>query len=105
MSDMPSTEGIDKVIHEPARLGIVATLAARGEMTFTELRQALDMTDGNLSVHARVLETAGYLAVQKDFVGRKPQTTLGLTAQGRKAFQDYLTYLEKIVRSGRSGGR
>ena len=101
MTQLPSPEGLDKVIHERARLGIVASLAARGEMSFNELKDALGMTDGNLSVHARVLEEAKYIRIRKSFVGRKPRTTLSLTAKGQKSFQNYVNYLERIVAPGR----
>ena len=103
MSDIPSPEGLDKVIHERARLGIVASLAARGAMTFGELKENLDMTDGNLSAHARTLEEAGYITIAKTFVGRKPRTTMMLTAGGQRAFRAYVDYLERIVapRKGR----
>ncbi len=97
MTDIPPPEGLDKVIHERSRLGIVASLAARGEMTFNELKEHLDLTDGNLSVHARTLEEAGYIKIEKQFVGRKPQTTMKLTPPGRKAFEEYVAYLERII--------
>jgi DNA-binding transcriptional ArsR family regulator len=97
MAAIPSPEGIDKLIHERARLGIMSSLAATGAMTFSELKENLGMSDGNLSVHARVLEDAGYIRIEKQFVARKPQTTMSLTAKGTKAFKDYVEYLEKIV--------
>jgi DNA-binding transcriptional ArsR family regulator len=97
MSAIPSPEGIDKLIHERARLGIMSSLAAAGPMTFSELKGTLGMTDGNLSVHARVLEEAGYVRIEKRFVGRKPQTTLSLSEKGARAFKDYVAYLERIV--------
>ena len=100
MTTIPPPEGLDKVIHERARLGIVAALAAREALTFTELKDALNMTDGNLSVHARVLEEAGYLRVDKDFVGRKPRTQMKLTPKGRKAFEHYVEYLGRILSGG-----
>ncbi len=97
MSAIPSPEGIDKLIHERARLGIMSSRAAAGPMTFSELKGTLGMTDGNLSVHARVLEEAGYVRIEKQFVGRKPRTTLSLSAKGSAAFKDYVAYLESIV--------
>ena len=100
----PTPESLDKVIHERARLGIVASLAARGRMTFCELRVMLGMTDGNLSVHARVLEESGYLTIEKDFVGRRPRTTMSLTQKGWSAFRRYVGYLEQIVSAGRRDG-
>ena len=103
MRAIPSPEGIDRLIHERARLGIVASLAATGAMTFSELKDALGMTDGNLSVHARVLEEAGYIRIRKRFVGRKPQTRMALTAKGEKAFTGYVDYLERIVAPKKPG--
>ena len=97
VADIPSPEGLDKTIHERARLGIVASLAARGAMTFSELKENLSMTDGNLSVHARILEEAGYITITKDFVDRKPRTAMRLTANGEKAFREYVGYLEQII--------
>jgi len=97
MTQIPSPDGLDKVIHARARLGIMSSLAARGAMTFNELKDALGMTDGNLSVHARTLEEAGYIKVTKAFVGRKPQTTMNLAAKGAKAFREYVGYLEQII--------
>ena len=97
MGAIPSPEGIDKLIHERARLGIMSSLAAARPMTFSELKETLNMTDGNLSVHARVLEEAGYIRIEKRFVGRKPQTTMSLTAKGTAAFKAYVAYLESIV--------
>jgi DNA-binding MarR family transcriptional regulator len=94
---IPSPDGLDRFIHEPARLGIVAGLAARGTMSFNELKQLLRMSDGNLSTHARVLEEAGYIAIEKSFIGRKPRTTMALTAGGSAAFRRYVDYLERIV--------
>ena len=103
MGAIPSPEGIDKLIHERARLGIMSSLAAAGPLTFYELKETLGMTDGNLSVHARVLEEAGYLRIEKKFVGRKPQTTMSLTAKGTTAFKDYVAYLESIVSPKKKG--
>ena len=90
-------ERLDKVIHEPGRLGIVASLAARGAMSFNELKDALGMTDGNLSTHAKTLQETGYIGVEKTFVGRKPRTTMTLTPAGQAAFRRYVDYLERIV--------
>jgi DNA-binding transcriptional ArsR family regulator len=89
---------LNPVIHERARLGIVSALAAREAATFAELKALLDMTDGNLSVHLRVLEQAGYLAIDKAFVDRKPQTSARLTRKGRTAFEHYVQVLEEIVK-------
>ena len=89
---------LNPLIHERARLGIVSALAAREATSFAELKALLDMTDGNLSVHLRVLEEAGYLAVDKAFVGRKPRTTARLTRKGRLAFGHYVEVLGEIVK-------
>jgi len=97
MCAIPSPEGIDRLIHERARLGIMSSLAGTGAMTFGELKETLVMTDGNLSAHARVLEEAGYIRIVKTFAGRKPQTTMSLTAKGEKAFKEYVDYLERMV--------
>ena len=94
---------LDPLLHEGARLAIVSVLAAVESMTFTELRDTLELTDGNLSVHLQKLEKAEtpYVAITKQFVGRRPQTTCELTRAGRKAFAAYLDHLEAIVRQGR----
>jgi DNA-binding MarR family transcriptional regulator len=93
---------LDILLHEPGRLAITSVLAAIERLTFTELRDQLGMTDGNLSVHLQKLEEKGYVAITKTFVGRRPQTTCRLTAAGRKAFGRYLGLLEEIVHQGRS---
>jgi DNA-binding transcriptional ArsR family regulator len=94
-------EGLDPVLHERGRLAIVSVLAAADRLAFTELRDALEMTDGNLSVHLQKLEEKGYVAIDKQFVGRRPQTTCLLTRVGRHAFAHHLDRLEAIVRQGR----
>ena len=94
-------EELDPLLHERGRLAIVSALAAAPRLTFTELRDALDMTDGNLSVHLQKLEGKGYVAIDKQFVGRRPQTSCTLTRAGRQAFNRYLDHLEAIVRQGR----
>ncbi len=93
-------EELDPVLHERGRLAIVSALAAVERLTFTELRDALEMTDGNLSVHLQKLEEKGYVAIDKQFVGRRPQTGCRLTRLGRQAFTRYLDRLEAIVREG-----
>lgn len=95
-------EELDPVLHERGRLAIVSILAAADEVTFTELRDALEMTDGNLSVHLQKLEDKAYVNIIKQFVGRRPQTSCRLTASGRKAFARYLEHLETIVAQGRA---
>lgn len=92
---------LDPVLHERGRLGIASVLAAVESLTFTELRDQLEMTDGNLSVHLQRLEDKGYVAIDKAFVGRRPQTTCRLTPAGRRAFERYLNQLESIVQAGR----
>ncbi len=92
---------LDPLLHERGRLAIVSALAAAPRLTFTELRDTLGMTDGNLSVHLQKLEEKGYVTIDKQFVGRRPQTTSQLTRFGRKAFTNYLDHLEAIVQQGR----
>lgn len=94
-------DAIDKVIHERARLGIMSVLAATGEMPFTGLKDHLGMTDGNLSVHLRILEEAGYVSIDKSFVDRRPRTQVAISKKGRAAFQGYIDTLERIIRSAR----
>lgn len=94
-------EDLDPLLHERGRLAIASVLAAVDGLTFTELRGQLEMTDGNLSVHLQKLENHGYVAIDKQFVGRRPQTTCRLTAAGRRAFERYLDQLEAIVKRGR----
>src|ERR1041385_2883595 len=85
---------LDRLIHEPIRLGIVSALAVNETMTFNELKELLKTTDGNLSVHARKLEEAQYLACEKYFEGRGPKTEYRLTGAGRKALEIYLQHME-----------
>jgi DNA-binding HxlR family transcriptional regulator len=92
---------LDRVIHEKGRLSIVSLLAASPDLAFTELRDTLNMTDGNLSVHLRTLQEAGYVAVTKSFRERKPLTTCALTPAGKRAFTDYINLLETIVREAK----
>jgi DNA-binding MarR family transcriptional regulator len=92
---------IDRVIHEKGRLGIMSMLAAANELSFTELRQGLGMTDGNLTTHIRTLQEAGYVAVSKSFQNNRPLTTCSLTAAGRKAFTNYINLLEQIVQQNK----
>jgi DNA-binding transcriptional ArsR family regulator len=98
-------EGLDPLLHEPGRLAIASALAAAPRLTFTELREALGMTDGNLSVHLQKLQERGYVVLDKRFVGRRPQTSCALSDAGRKAFSGYLDHLEAIVRQGRGQAR
>jgi DNA-binding transcriptional ArsR family regulator len=88
---------LDRVIHEKGRMAIMSLLAASPEISFSELRDLLSMTDGNVCVHLRTLQEAGYVALTKSFKRRKPLTTCSLTPAGRKAFTEYVGLLEKIV--------
>lgn len=92
---------LDSVIHERVRLGIVSALAVNNVLTFNDLKNLLDITDGNLSVHARKLEDAGYVKCSKSFVGRQPRTEFSLTAAGRRALEGYLAQMESVIRSAR----
>jgi DNA-binding MarR family transcriptional regulator len=93
---------LDRVIHEKGRLAIMSMLAAAPELSFTELRDALVMTDGNLTTHIRSLQQEGYVAVAKSYQNRRPLTTCSLTAAGRKAFSEYIDLLEKIVQQNKA---
>jgi DNA-binding MarR family transcriptional regulator len=92
---------LDRVIHEKGRLAIMSLLAASPELSFTELRDALGMTDGNLTTHIRTLQEAGYVSVAKTYQNNRPLTTCILTAKGRKAFVEYINLLEKIVQQNK----
>jgi DNA-binding transcriptional ArsR family regulator len=92
---------LDRLIHERMRLGIVSALAANESLTFNELKGLLQTTDGNLSVHARKLEEAGYISCTKSFEGRMPKTVYALIAPGRKAFERYLDHMEALIRAAR----
>ena len=91
----------DRLIHERARLGIVSALAANESLTFNDLKRLLATTDGNLSVHARKLEEAGYIACSKSFEGRLPKTEYSLTSTGRKALEKYLNHMEALIHAMR----
>ena len=88
---------LDRVIHEKGRLTIMSLLAASPELSFTEIRDTVGMTDGNLTTHIRTLQEAGYVSVAKSYKKNRPLTTCTLTAQGRKAFTAYINLLEAIV--------
>ena len=94
---------LDKVIHERMRLGIISALAANAKLSFTELKNLLNTTDGNVSVHARKLEDAGYLACKKSFAGRVPRTEYSLTASGRRALEKYLNHMEALIKAMKGG--
>jgi DNA-binding HxlR family transcriptional regulator len=93
---------LDRVIHERLRLGMVSALAVNDVLTFVELKTLLQTTDGNLSVHARKLEEAGYVSYTKGFEGRMPKTEYRLTHAGRKALERYLDHMDAIIRATRS---
>jgi DNA-binding MarR family transcriptional regulator len=93
---------LDRIIHEKGRLAIMSVLAATPELSFTELRDALQMTDGNLTTHIRTLQEAGYVSVAKSYQRNRRLTTVSLTPAGRRAFADYVSLLERIVRQAKS---
>ena len=93
---------LDRVIHERLRLGIVSALAAAPSLTFGELKELLGTTDGNLSVHARRLEEAGYVGCKKTFEGRMPRTEFRLTEGGRRALRRYLDHMEAVIEAARA---
>src|SRR5262249_36520299 len=95
--------GLDRLIHEPIRLGIVSALAVNETMTFNELKELLQTTDGNLSVHARKLEEGQYVSCDKYFEGRVPKTEYKLTATGRRALETYLDHMEALIHATREG--
>ena len=97
----PDPTELDRLIHERLRLGIVSALAVSERLTFNELKVALKTTDGNLSVHARKLEEAGYISCEKYFDGRTPKTEYRLSAAGRRALERYLNHMEAIIRKTR----
>jgi DNA-binding MarR family transcriptional regulator len=88
---------LDRVIHEKGRMAIMSLLAATPELSFTDLKQSLNMTDGNLTTHIKTLKQAGYVGVTKSVQNRRPLTTCSLTTSGRTAFGGYITLLEQIV--------
>ncbi len=97
-----STE-LDKVIHERVRLGIISALAANESLAFTDLKNLLSTTDGNISVHARKLEEAGYLVCEKSFKGRVPLTEYRITKSGREALDRYLDHMEALINAMKGG--
>jgi DNA-binding HxlR family transcriptional regulator len=94
--------GLDRLIHERLRLGIVSALAANESLTFNDLKRLMNSTDGNLSVHARKLEEGGYIACTKSFEGRLPKTEYKLTVAGRRALENYLSHMETIIHQMRN---
>lgn len=95
--------GLDRLVHERTRLAIVSALAVNAKLSFAELKQLLRATDGNLSVHARKLEDAGYVACTKSFKDRLPKSEYRLTAAGRRALEKYLDHMEALIRATREG--
>ena len=89
---------LDRVIDEKGRLAIMSALAATPQLSFTEMRDTLNMTDGNLTAHMRTLQEAGYVSVTKEFHGGRPLTTFSLTSPGKKAFTSYIDLLEQIIK-------
>lgn len=95
-------EGLDRVFHEKARLGIISSLAAQADgLTFSELKGLCALTDGNLSRHLQVLDEAGYVEITKGYDGKRPQTRCRMTDQGRAGFADYLVALEQVLRQAK----
>ena len=93
---------LDRVIHEKGRLAIMSMLAAAPQLAFTELRDALNMTDGNLTTHIRTLQEAGYVSVTKSFQKNRPLTSCSLTGVGKKAFTNYINLLDSIIQQTRN---
>lgn len=97
----PKIPNFDRLIHERMRLGIVSALAVNDRLTFNDLKKLLQTTDGNISVHARKLEDARYIACEKSFEGRLPKTEYRLTDTGRQALERYLDHMEALIRATR----
>jgi DNA-binding MarR family transcriptional regulator len=100
--DVSMPMALDRIIHERVRLALVSALAVHESLTFNELKALLDTSDGNVSVHARKLEDAGYISCKKGFDGRIPRTEYKLTAAGRRALEQYLSHMEALIK--RVGG-
>ena len=96
-----STQKLDRLVHERLRLGILSALSVNSALTFNDLKRLLETTDGNLSVHARKLEEAGYVSCTKGFEGRVPRTEYRLTAAGRRALDRYLEHMEALIQAMR----
>ena len=96
-----TAQQLDRLIHERMRLGIISALAANEVLTFTQLKNLLATTDGNVSVHSRKLEDAGYISCTKSFEGRVPKTEYRLTTSGRAALEKYLNHLEALLQAVR----
>jgi DNA-binding HxlR family transcriptional regulator len=113
VSEVPNTQSspakeksaapnLDRLIHERLRLGIISALAANESLTFSDLKNLMNTTDGNLSVHARKLEEAGYISCTKFFEGRLPKTEYKLTAAGRSALENYISHMESLIKQMRN---
>ena len=100
-SKTPAPETLDRLIHERLRLGIVSALAANESLTFNDIKNLMHITDGNLSVHARKLEDAGYISCNKFFDGRVPKTEYKLTSSGLRALKGYLNHMETLIKKMR----
>ncbi len=98
----PAAGKFDRLVYERIRLGIMSALAVNPKMTFNELKEMLQASDGNLSAHARKLEDAGYIACKKSFKGRFPLTEYRLTPTGRGALERYLDHMERLIRATRA---
>ena len=96
-------EDFDRLIHERTRLAIVSALAVNDRLTFNEMKEILQTSDGNVSVHARKLEEANYINTKKSFQGRMPRTEYSLTAAGRRALERYLSHMEALIKATRKG--
>jgi len=98
-----AASNLDRLIHERTRLAIISALAVNASLAFSELKELLRITDGNLSVHARKLEDAGYIGCTKSFAGRLPKTEYRLSPSGRRALEKYLDHMEALIRATREG--
>ena len=101
-NEKSAAPNLDRLIHERLRLGIISALAANESLTFSDLKHLMNTTDGNLSVHARKLEEAGYISCTKFFEGRLPKTEYKLTAAGRSALEKYLSHMEALIKQMRN---
>ncbi|HKR14929.1 MAG TPA: transcriptional regulator [Pyrinomonadaceae bacterium] len=102
VKEKSAAPNLDRLIHERLRLGIISALAANASLTFSDLKNLMNTTDGNLSVHARKLEEAGYISCTKFFEGRLPKTEYKLTAAGRSALENYLSHMESLIKQMRN---
>jgi DNA-binding transcriptional ArsR family regulator len=99
--DKTGIPDLERVVHEKTRLAIISALAVNDKLTFNELKEIVNTSDGNISVHARKLEDAGYVSMKKYFVGRIPRTEYAITPAGRRAFEKYLGHMEALVKGAR----